>query len=464
MKFREFFEKNRAILQLSYGITLVILIPVLIVFNSFFIINKYNRGIDEILQRQALSIGRTIANLMKSDLPWEYYIQTKLDSLMDTNIGIQEISVMRPEDEGFKIIASSNKKLINKTADSYYYKLAWLESENGGWATDSWSLAKAKSDTGSKNKLQNQERFWLVATPMYDANDKKAALLSIKLSSEIVDELTRYNQSNSIYILIITIFIVMLFLLAAVKLWDYVILYTKTKELDKMKDEFISMASHELKTPVTAIKGYSSLILDEGVSKNPEKTKKSLKIIQSSSERLMKLVEDLLVVGRIEQKKINLNPRPQAIDGLIDDIVNELSIQAEQKKLNLFFKPHKRPSPKLNIDALRFREIMVNLIGNAIKYTEKGNIEINTRERYAGKVIEIIVKDTGIGMSAKDRQRLFEKFYRVKNEKTKNITGTGLGLWITKQLVELMHGVIIIESIENAGTQVTLQFPTVKNN
>lgn len=464
MKFREFFEKNRAMLQLGYGIILVILIPTLIVLNSFFIINKYNRGIDEILRKQALSIGRTIANLMKSDLPWEYYIQVKLDALMDANIGIQEISVMYPDDGGFKIVASSNKDLINQKTNSSYYKIAWREPDNTGWATDSWNLANAGLENSQENRLKNKERFWLVATPMRDANDKKTALLSIKLSSEIVDELTRYNQSNSIYMLIITVFIALLFLLAAVRLWDYVLLYAKIKELDKMKDEFISMASHELKTPISAIKGYSSLLLDEKINKNREKTLKSLKIIGSSADRLMQLVEDLLSVSRIEQKKISLRPRPMSIDGLINETISELSIKAEEKKLNLLFTPHKTPLPKLNIDPLRFKEIMLNLISNAIKYTPKGSIEIATRERYDGKVLEIIVKDTGIGMSGKDRERLFKKFYRVKNEKTKNINGTGLGLWITKQLVEMMHGVIEIESIENIGTKATLQFPIIKKS
>lgn len=462
MKIKDFIEQKREIIQMVYGIALIILVPSLIAINSYFIISKYNQSIDVILQKQALAIGRTIANLMKGDLPWDYFIQRKLELLMEENIEIQRISVLMPQGDYFRVIASSEKDRIGKINESDYYKYAWLQSEGKGSAVDSKRLAESGEDQELIGESLAGERFWLVTVPMYDAEEKKQALLSIKLSSKIVDDLTSYNRNASIFLLVGTVIIVILFLLVTVQLWDYVVLYKKIKEVDRMKDDFISMASHELKTPVTAIRGYSSMMLEDGSGVQNENIKKGLEAILGSSERLMDLVVDLLDVSRIEQGRVRINPQPTAVGDLIDDVVAELDIQARQKNLKLSFRPHAEPLPLINIDPARLRQVLINFINNAIKYTEEGEVEIITRERYMNKILEITVKDSGIGMSNEDRERLFEKFYRIKNDKTRGVSGTGLGLWISKQLVELMNGLIVVDSIEGVGTQMTLQFPIIK--
>jgi len=149
------------------------------------------------------------------------------------------------------------------------------------------------------------------------------------------------------------------------------------------------------------------------------------------------------------------------VSQIIKDTVAELKIQADEKKLSLQYKLHRDHLPLIRVDSERFKQVLINLIGNAIKYTEKGGVEVITEEKDKGKMLEINIKDTGIGMSAKAQQRLFEKFYRVQNEKTADVVGTGLGLWITKKIVEMMRGSIRVSSIENVGTQATLRFPIV---
>ena len=289
-------------------------------------------------------------------------------------------------------------------------------------------------------------------------------MLAVKLSSEIVDELSQTNRRMSIYLLIGTVVIVMLFLLVVVRLWDYAVLYKKTKEIDKMKDEFISMASHELRTPVTGIRGYTNMILDGSLGAINDKTKKYLRMVRGAADRLAVLVEDLLDVGRIEQNRISLVPLPMDPAEVLRETIEEMNLQAAKKKLDLVYSPHHDPLPYIRIDRNRFKQVLINLINNSIKYTKEGSIEIITREKYDGRVLELVIKDTGIGMSDKDRERLFEKFYRIRNDYTRDITGTGLGMWITKQLVELMHGTIMVDSIENVGTQVTLQFPIINKD
>jgi len=462
MKAKNFFIQNKMVAQIAYGVFLIVLIPLLITFNTVFIIGKYNQTLDVTLQKQALSTGRTIATLIENDLPWSDFIQIKIEALIKNNIAIEAIDVLIPEENGdnFKIIASSNnKESIGETNDFYFYKLAWLQPKNDGLATDSLAGISANNKIDASDK----DRFWLVAMPMVGSDGEKQALISIKISSEIIDSLTSYNRNVSIFILVGTVIIVIMFLLVAVRLWDYALLYKKIKEVDKMKDEFIAIASHELRTPVTGIRGFTSMIVDGTLGKVNDKVKKSALMIQRESERLAILVEDLLNVSRIEQNRVKMNLRPADAGHIINEVIENLSAQAEKKKLHLDFKNDTRILPMINVDVDRLKQILINLINNAIKYTEKGGIEIITKEKNNASVLEIIIKDTGIGMSSKERERLFEKFYRIQNDKTKHVTGTGLGLWITKKFVELMGGEITIDSIEGVGTQISLLFPIVKS-
>lgn len=463
LNFKQFMEKNRVALQLAYGVILIILIPLLIAFNTVFIIKKYNQSMDVSLQRHALIVGRSIYALIKEDLADDGKIQEKIDQLSQNNSEFQELSILKPEGERFKIIADSRKENIGKILDFYYYNQAWIQPDNDALATDSLRLAATAEGKKLVEDFEPEERFWLVAMPMKDSGGEKQALLTMKLSSKIIDDLTDYNRNASIILLALTVLIIILFLSVAIRLWDYAILYKKIKEVDQMKDEFISIASHELRTPVTGIRGYTSMILEGTFGEISDKLKETLKMVQGASDRLAGLVEDLLNVSRIEQGRLEVKTAPLEISQIIKDIIAELKIQADQKNLTLEYKPHTDKLPLVSVDSERFKQVLINLIGNAVKYTKEGGVTILTEEKENGKILEIKIKDTGIGMSAKDRERLFQKFYRVQSDKTKGIVGTGLGLWITKQIVELMKGKIAIDSIENVGTQATLQFIIVKS-
>lgn len=460
--YKQFVENNRVPLQLAYGIVLIILIPLLITYNTIFIIKQYNKSIDVALQRQALTAGRSIYALIKPNLGDDSAMQNKIEMLSGQSSDVEELAILKPEKDNFKIIASSNKEKVGKIYGFYYYNQAWIQPDNDGLATDSLVLAHTAEGEEMVKDYSPNERFWLVAMPMQDANGEKQALLTMKLSSEIVNELTNNNRNASMILLVLTVLVVILFLAAAVRLWDYAVLYKKIKEVDQMKDEFISIASHELRTPVTGIRGYTSMILEGTFGEISDKLKDTLKMVQSASDRLAGLVEDLLNVSRIEQGRLEVKTAPMEISQIIKDITAELKVQADQKCLALEYKPHNDKLPIVKIDSEHLKQALVNIIGNAIKYTEKGSVTVLTEEKDGGKTLAIKIKDTGIGMSAKDRERLFQKFYRVQNNKTKGIVGTGLGLWITKQIIELMKGKITVDSIENVGTQITLLFSIAK--
>ena len=460
MNFKEFLVKNREIAQLVYGVILIILIPLLIAINTIFIINRYNKNIDSALLLQSLTVSRTTYALIKNDLANNDILQKKIDDIINRNSNFEEIYILKPEGDNFKVVASSNLKNVNKIYTTTFYQRAWISNDNEGKAVDSNELKKY-NENGDLIDTNKKDRYWLASIPMRDINGSKQALLTMKLSSKIIDDLTNYNRNMSIYLLIGTVFIIILFLLVAVRLWDYAILYKKIKEVDKMKDEFISVASHELRTPVTGIRGYISMILEGSMGKTNKRITDSLKLVEDATKRLAVLIDDLLNVSRIEQGRMKIISKPVNIKNIIEDTIKKLKIQADEKNLSLKFITHDNNFPLINIDNDRLKQVLINLIGNAIKYTPQGSVKIITEEK-DNKILELRIKDTGIGMSTDDRERLFEKFYRVQNERTKNITGTGLGLWITKRLVELMGGKIKVDSIENIGTQVTLVWPIIK--
>ncbi|MFA6492847.1 MAG: GAF domain-containing protein [Patescibacteria group bacterium] len=226
-------------------------------------------------------------------------------------------------------------------------------------------------------------------------------------------------------------------------------------ELEQMKQELISLSTHELRAPITAIKGYLDMILSGDTGVINEETKETIEEVVGINRRLADLVDDLLNVGRIEQGKITIKPEQIDLTSLISQTVREYQPQAKNKKLEIIF--HDKSIPKIKADSVRVRQVLNNLISNAIKYTMQGSIEISVQA--SDKEVTCQVKDTGIGISKDAQKKLFGKFYRVKNAKTVQITGTGLGLWITQKLLEMMGGKVWLESVENKGSTFYFTLP-----
>ncbi|MCR4277517.1 MAG: ATP-binding protein [Candidatus Berkelbacteria bacterium] len=243
--------------------------------------------------------------------------------------------------------------------------------------------------------------------------------------------------------------------------------YTKLKEanayladLDKLKDEFISMASHELNTPLAAIEGYLSMVLDEGLGKVDPKAKEYLNRAYDSSKRLAELILDLLNVSRIEQGRLKMKFTKTNFASLVDSVIKELQLKADTKKLYLKLETSKTELPETYCDPDRIREVFVNLIGNSIKFTDKGGITIKLSK--PDDHIRAEVVDTGRGIAAEDQPKLFQKFSQVKREIDEH-QGTGLGLYISKNFVELHKGRIGVTSEQGKGATFFFEIPIMKS-
>lgn len=239
----------------------------------------------------------------------------------------------------------------------------------------------------------------------------------------------------------------------------------KLYEDDQMKSEFVSIASHELLTPITAIKGYLSMILDEHRGKVDKEAQGYLENVYTSANRLASLVKDLLSLSRIESGKMKFEPQSLDITKVIGDAIAQLRFTAEEKHIQLTFEPPamKQPLPAVLADPDRTMEILMNLIGNAIKYTPKGSVTVCVySEAKPAPHLRVEVADTGLGMSKPAQSHLFEKFYRVTTPETAGILGTGLGLFITKSMVEKMGGIIGLQSVEGKGSTFSFTLPLLE--
>lgn len=235
----------------------------------------------------------------------------------------------------------------------------------------------------------------------------------------------------------------------------------RLKELDQRKSEFVSLASHQLRSPLTAIKGYSSMLLEGSFGELSDKIKEAVDRIFESSERLVNIVEDFLTISRIEQGRLAYNFASADVRALVEGTVADMRPSIEKKGLSLSFDFEKDKRFFAPIDKGKITQVVVNLIDNAVKYTQHGSITARLSKDDARRVIRFSVVDTGIGMSPETKAKVFSKFVRANNAHEVNVSGTGLGLYIAKQLVEAHKGKIGAESGgEGKGSTFYFELPS----
>ncbi|MCM3619417.1 cell wall metabolism sensor histidine kinase WalK [Sutcliffiella horikoshii] len=229
---------------------------------------------------------------------------------------------------------------------------------------------------------------------------------------------------------------------------------SELKKLEQMRKDFVANVSHELKTPITSIKGFSETLLD-GAMNDKDTLEYFLSIILKESDRLQSLIEDLLDLSKIEKQGFKLNPEYFEINGILEEIFVILKRKAKEKEIELLLN---RPPKDLFLfaDASRVKQVFINLINNAIAYTPAGGeVKVNVEE-VDGEIV-IVVSDTGVGMEQEEIPRIFERFYRVDKARSRNSGGTGLGLAIVKHIVEAHHGSISVKSKLDNGTTFTVK-------
>jgi len=232
---------------------------------------------------------------------------------------------------------------------------------------------------------------------------------------------------------------------------------TERQKLESMQTDFVANVSHELKTPLTTIKSYTETLLD-GAVEEPEIATSFLNIIDTEADRMNRLVKDLLQLSRLDHQRERWSMKETNLIALLKAAIPKVELTARQKEQHLNVLFDENAVIQVNVDKDRIEQVVLNLLSNAIKYTnDGGRIDIDVME--TGGYVKVIISDNGIGISEADIPRVFERFYRVDKARSRAMGGTGLGLPISKQIVEEHHGILTIESQEGKGTTATMSLP-----
>jgi signal transduction histidine kinase len=441
---RDFFVFVKRNPKIIYSLILFIAIPSIIFGNTWFIVSGFEKNIDSIIQSKAVLIEEVLGFSIVQNIDDVEKIQSIIHTIVENHEEIIGISILVPKQEGdFEYIASSREDIIGERTKDVESLMAWHEEE---------AIAHLRSD--------GNNRFWNVTRAIQEEN-KKVGLVSLAFSLKNTDGLVNATLNQIYWILFVSIGVIIFLVANQARLFRYVYIADRLREVDKMKDAFISMASHELRSPLTAVKGYIELLSDKQkqniVDEESEHYANNIKL---SVTRLDGLVNDILEVSRLEGDRIPINMEVFDPKSILDESIEEMLPFALQKNIKLY-REQDNEKGYIYGDKERSKQIFINLISNGLKYTKEGEVKIRTSIK--GDVYTITFADTGIGISSEDQKKLFQKFSRIANKNTQGIIGTGLGLWIIAELAKKMGATITVESIEGVGSHFSVHFPLIKN-
>lgn len=425
-------------------ITLVVVLPLLILYvgNSFLSASDFNR--DRILKDRIGIIHDTLEAQIRTEAINVAAIQSVIDKIAERNNDILKLRVLVIKGEEIVTLAALNPDLIGNSvsdAETTLYDQAFVGDGNG-------VILPFIGEDGV-------EHWQSLRGIRHNHGDVYYILTETTLAQ--YEAAFAYNQNKAYS----TLFFVFLFL-AALAFWvyrltDYRYLYLALQKRSEEKDTFLNLMAHELRAPLTAMRGYASLILES--TDVPDVQKEHARRIEQSTQRLVQIINDVLEVARIQSGKLSIEFADVHVGKVINTVVDELRPQAEKKGLEL----HQLSIPEdltVYSDSKRLHQVLTNILSNSIKYTKTGSVGIEVIDK--SNIAEIRIKDTGVGIHAEDQKKLFAPFFRVQNDSTEKVTGTGLGMWITKQLTEMFGGSIGIESMSGVGTTVVVSIPTHK--
>ncbi len=235
----------------------------------------------------------------------------------------------------------------------------------------------------------------------------------------------------------------------------------KLRALDEAKDDFISMASHQLRTPLTSVKGYISMLLEGDVGPISAEQRTVLSQSFASCQRMVYIISDLLNVSRINTGKFVIDKTSFSLDAVIREEIDQLKEIAKSRQVIIDYLPPKEAIAQVTLDETKIRQVIMNFIDNALYYTlSGGKIEVSLEATTAS--IEVKVTDNGIGVPSSERAHLFTKFYRASNARKTRPDGTGLGLYMSKKIIVAQGGAIVFHSKENYGSTFGFRFPKTK--
>lgn len=430
----------RAHPQLAMTLLLMVIVPVAFLVSGQQFLNAARENQERLEKDRIGMMNDVFASYMRAVNFDPALMQSEMMTIAEQNSDITKFRVAKEAGKDLVIVAALDTESVGAAPtdpDHVRYRLSPTDSNEGiigAYAhkgTRYWqSFRLVRTDTG--------ENYYIFV-------ESSLAYIDALFASRIVD---------AYYWLIGLIAVVLFLIFRHVRLIDYAYLYQETRKANEMKDLFTNMIAHELRAPLTAMRGYASMIR-ERTDISDDVRAQALRI-EDAAGRLVVIVSDLLDVARIQSGRLSIEPAEVALPSLITSVLDALQVSAKEKGI-IMQSEGMHGDTKIIGDGKRLHQALTNVVSNAIKYTREGTITVSLEER--ADRVEIRVKDTGMGIASEDQKKLFAPFFRVSSSEVSSITGTGLGMWITKQLIELMKGSIGIESIKGVGTHVVITLP-----
>jgi signal transduction histidine kinase len=427
--------------QILFALMLLFVIPLLFLYTGqqFLEVGRYNQ---DRLQKDKVGVIHdalvALAEATSINLP---VIETQMRTLATNNPDIIDLQLLTITPEGVTPLIA-----LDQTA------IGIPETNAKPFSTAQLSTNESVIFEANENGV----RYWYGYRSFTGADDTTYFLYT-KQSLAGIDQLMA-SREFSAYVRLLLVYIFLLILAVwHIRLTNYRYLYTEARQAIETKDLFTHMIAHELRAPLTAIRGYASLLKEHLTDTEP---KEQAARIETSSERLIAIVNDLLDIARLQSRKLEVSYSAVDLNSVITEVVNEFTPIATAKDCRVLWTASESVQ-SIYADQKRVHQILTNIISNAIKYTEHGIISVTTEAHRS--TIEVRVKDTGTGISSIDQKKLFAPFFRTQDAEASTTTGTGLGMWITKELIELMGGTIGVESMQGVGTQIVMTFPRQQN-
>jgi len=417
---------------------LVFVFPIIFVFvtQSFF-----STAYDNINTNQSQRVGmlHTVFHTMLMQNFDSSVIQETITDIQQSNIDVTKIRILVEDGSGLRIINDTEPALIGtyESSEVTFRRMGFSEVIN---------FLRFEFIVDGKRTWQAIKRVPIDDTYYYIFSEHDFSLLDSVMSA-------RRQQSYFGLTAIFLFLISLAYWIHKQVNWQH--RYTIIKRQLRERDLFSNMIAHEFRSPLTAIKGYASFLQESKTISADEH--RFVLIIKDASERLVLLVNDFLEVARLQSGKITITKESVDVRSILTAVTNDLLVVAAEKGLQLQYDQGTK-SLIMETDPLRLTQVFTNVISNAIKYTDKGIIKIEA-SAIPGE-ITVYVKDNGMGISAEDQQKLFAPFTRVGGVDSGSESGTGLGMWITKQMVSLLGGTIGVESIKGVGTHIVISFRT----
>ncbi len=418
--------------------------------------NLYKQGVELSLKNKTLSLLSKLYEISALALtPEELAGQAVKIIKDDLSFELAGILSLEEEKQLLKPIALSSSDRLSKIQSEFSVELEKIEIPlsrsiflksiidkripgHSQELTDVWDELIPKemyAEIKSSGHIKSSLAYPLVT------DDKLRGVLFLSLNREIENLTPFENESLSSVVNVITVALDKAFLYMQLKKTNEELASAniRLKELDQQKSEFVSLASHQLRSPLSSIKGYASMLREGDYGALSEDMKKPVSAIEESSKSLATMVDDFLNVSRIEQGTMKFDFTDFDLKKLAEDVVYEQKPTAEKAGLKLSFVAEPNKTFMITADLVKIKQVITNFLDNSIKYTPKGSIDVSISKHEDNKIL-IKITDTGIGISAETLPKLFSKFTRASDANKTNIHGTGLGLYVAKQMVEAHKG------------------------